>query len=93
MNKFESGITKIVIVHRHRIDRLLEMWDEIQKKFNYYLDVITYMNKMQELDIIKYLLLDEDGIKLLNFLKIGYQYSRSVMEAHDHRVRHASAAR
>lgn len=36
MTKFENGMMRLVVVHKHRIARLFEMWDEIQRKFNYY---------------------------------------------------------
>ena len=35
---------------------------------NYYLDVLTYVKKVQEIDILKYLLLDKDQVKMFNFL-------------------------
>ena len=34
----------------------------------YYLDIITYVKKMQEIDILKYLLLNKDQVNLFNFL-------------------------
>ena len=37
---------------------------------NNYLDNVSYIKKMQEIDILKYLLLDKDQIKILNFLSI-----------------------
>ena len=37
---------------------------------NNYLDIISYIKKMQEIDILKYLLLDKDQIKIFNFLSI-----------------------
>ena len=37
---------------------------------NNYLDNVSYIKKMQEIDILKYLLLDKDQIKIFNFLSI-----------------------
>jgi hypothetical protein len=35
---------------------------------NFYLDVLTYIKKMQEIDLLKYLLLSADELCLFNFL-------------------------
>jgi hypothetical protein len=37
-------------------------------KVNFYLEVLTYIKKMQEIDIIKYLFLSADQLFLFNFL-------------------------
>lgn len=42
--------------------------DKGNEKFNYQMNVMTYMRKMQELDILKYVLLSSDQITLLNFV-------------------------
>ena len=50
------------------------------KKINNYLDIITYLKKMQEIDLLKYLILDKDQVKLFNFLSmpsISIQFSDS----------------
>ena len=39
-----------------------------KNKLFYYMDIITYFKKMQEFDIIKYILLNDDQLKLLNFV-------------------------
>jgi hypothetical protein len=39
-----------------------------QQKMFFYLDVLTYVKKMQEIDILKYLLLSADQLCLFNFL-------------------------
>ena len=39
-----------------------------EKKIHYYLDIFNYINKIQEIDIIKYCLFDEDQLILLKFL-------------------------
>ena len=44
------------------------MYEASESKFNYNIDIITYLKKMQEIDIIKYLLLDVDTLNLMNFI-------------------------
>ena len=44
------------------------LYRKASKKMNYYLDVLTYVKKVQEIDILKYLLLDKDQVKMFNFL-------------------------
>ena len=51
--------------------------DIAEKKIHYYLDIYTYITKMQEIDIMKYCLFDEDQLTLIKFLskppvKLGY---------------------
>ena len=50
------------------------------KKVNNYFDIFTYVNKMQEIDLIKYLLLNKDQVKLFNFISkpsISMSYTNS----------------
>ena len=50
------------------------------KKIEYYFDVFTYVRKMQEIDILKYLLLDKDQVNMFNFMSkpsISKDYSDS----------------
>lgn len=42
--------------------------EQAEKKIHYYLDIYTYIKKMQEIDIIKYSLYDEDQLTLFKFL-------------------------
>lgn len=39
-----------------------------EKKIHYYLDIYTYIKKMQEIDLLKYCLFDEDQLELFDFL-------------------------
>jgi hypothetical protein len=39
-----------------------------EKKFNNNIDLVTFMKKMQEIEILKYLLLDRDTLRLMNFI-------------------------
>jgi len=49
-------------------NKKLKLFENAEKKFNHNIDMVTYMKKMQELDIIKYLLLDENTLELVNFI-------------------------
>jgi hypothetical protein len=52
-----------------------EIFLKAEKKLFYNIDILTYMKKMQELEIIKYMLLDEESLKLVNFIsKPGVSY-------------------
>lgn len=44
------------------------VFENADKIFNKNLDVINYMKKMQEIDIVKYLVLDNETLDLMNFL-------------------------
>lgn len=44
------------------------IFDNAERKFNNNIDLVTYMNKMQEVEILKYLLLDRDTLQLMNFI-------------------------
>lgn len=46
----------------------INIFNNAQTKFNYNLDLVTYMKKMQEIEILKYLILDKDTIHLMNFI-------------------------
>ena len=39
-----------------------------ERKIHYYLDIYTYIKKMQEIDLIKYCLFDDDQLKLFKYL-------------------------
>jgi len=39
-----------------------------ERKIHYYLDIYTYIKKMQEIDLIKYCLFDDDQLKLFRYL-------------------------
>ena len=58
MNKFEAGMRNLVVLHKHRIERLLEMWDEIQQKFNYYSAKVIFPKEVS-LKILKRYLYDK----------------------------------
>jgi hypothetical protein len=57
-----------------------QLYERATQKLNYYFDVFTYIKKMQEIDIIKYLLLDQDQVKLFNYISkpsVSLSYSDS----------------
>jgi hypothetical protein len=47
---------------KHRI------FENAENKFDHNIDMVNYMKKMQELDILKYLILDENTLQLMNFI-------------------------
>jgi hypothetical protein len=44
------------------------MLKKCEFKIHYYLDIYTYIKKMQEIDLIKYCLFDENQLKLFKYL-------------------------
>jgi len=67
MNSFEILMSLCCICHRNwRIKRkIIKKGD---KTVEHYLDVLTYLKKMTELDYIKYLMLNHDQLNLFNFI-------------------------
>jgi len=62
------------------------IYSSSESKFNYYMDLITYMKKMQEIDIIKYLLLDVDTLNLMNFIsKPSISLTKSQFETKEYK--------
>lgn len=45
-----------------------KLYEEGEGKINHYIDILTFIKKMQELDLIKLLFLSHEQIRLLNFL-------------------------
>lgn len=57
-----------------------KFYEKASKKMVYYFDIYSYIKKMQEIDIIKYLLLNKDQVKLFNFISrpsVSMSYSDS----------------
>jgi hypothetical protein len=50
------------------IKKKINIFTNAEMKFNYNLDLVTYMKKMQEIEILKFLILDKDTIRLMNFI-------------------------
>jgi hypothetical protein len=50
------------------IKKKQQIFVNAEKKFNHNIDLVTFMKKMQEIEILKYLLLDRDTLKLMNFI-------------------------
>jgi len=51
-----------------RLNKQLDINDVANQKFNQSIDIINYMTKMQEIDILKLLILDEDMVEIMGFL-------------------------
>jgi hypothetical protein len=66
MNSGQILVSTFCCKKRFRIKT--EIIERGEKKINHYLDVFTYLKKMQELDILKYLLLSKDELTVFNFL-------------------------
>src|SRR5690606_34789442 len=45
-----------------------KLFMDAENKINFYMDVLTYIKKMQEVDILKYLLLSPDQLDLFSFM-------------------------
>jgi hypothetical protein len=45
-----------------------QLFEKSREKLHYYMDVHTYIKKMQEIDILKFLLLNDDQRTLFNFI-------------------------
>ena len=63
-----------------RLELKNSLFKKSYKKMEYYFDIYTYFKKIQEIDILKYLLLDKNQVKLFNFLSrpsVSLAYSDS----------------
>jgi hypothetical protein len=63
-----------------KLDLKNKLYEKGSKKLEYYFDIFTYLKKMQEIDLIKYLLLDKNQIQLFNFISkpsVSMNYSDS----------------
>jgi len=45
-----------------------QIFHNAEEKFNYNIDLVTFMRKMQEVEILKYLVLNRDTLQLMNFI-------------------------
>ena len=52
----------------YRLKKRKILFQKCEKKMYYYLDIFVYIKKIQEIDIIKYCLLDNDQIVLFDYL-------------------------
>ena len=50
------------------VKKKINIFSNAEDKFNYNLDLVTYMKKMQEIEILKFLVLDKDTVRLMNFI-------------------------
>jgi hypothetical protein len=49
-------------------ERRSEFFNKAEEKIHYYFDIYNYIQKMQEVDLLVYTLLEDDQIKLFEFL-------------------------
>ena len=71
MNKFETGLRGLVLVYISRVSSLHQLWDEIQKKFNYYSSKYIFPKEVSIKIIRRY---------LLKKLKEFYFYQRDLKQ-------------
>jgi len=45
-----------------------DIYNKGEKRLVHYFDLVTYMKKMDEVDTLKYMLLDENSLRLMNFV-------------------------
>jgi hypothetical protein len=50
------------------IKKKQKIFQNAEEKFNHNIDLVTFMKKMQEVEILKYLLLDRNTLRLMNFI-------------------------
>ena len=69
INLFEIGISLIVPCCRcKRLQRKEEMFKKGYMKIFFQLDVLTYLRKMQQIELLSYILLDHHESQMVNFL-------------------------
>jgi len=63
------------IICKNKNKEKKEIYSKAEKKIFYNIDILTYMKKMQELEILKFMLLDDNSLKIMNFIsKPGVSY-------------------
>lgn len=66
-----SDLFKVIFCCRCRsksYNKKIHIFHNAETKFNHNLDLVTFMKKMQEIEILKYLILNKDTIHLMNFI-------------------------
>jgi len=56
------------IICKNELKKKKKIFDIAEEKFNYNLDILTYLKKMLEIDILKYLILDKNLLNIMNFI-------------------------
>ena len=76
--KYRNVITsweffEMIICCRNKVKK--DLYLKAEKKIFYNIDIFTYIKRMQEIEIMKYMLLDEKSLKIMNFIsKPGVAY-------------------
>ena len=64
----EILITKIFFCCSKKIRKKKKLFDKCEERIYYYLDIFVYSKKMQEIDLLKYSLFDDDQFILFKYL-------------------------
>ena len=76
LNSFQIFISSIFFCVSKKNYRRYQIFRNAEKKIHYYLDIFTYVKKMQEIDLLKYCLFDEEQLNLFEFLsKPPYKFT------------------
>ena len=65
---FDALFSKLFFWYSTKLERRREFFNKAEEKIHYYFDVYNYIQKMQEVDLLVYTLLEDDQIKLFEFL-------------------------
>ena len=65
---FDAIWSKLFFWFSKKQERRKEFFTKAEEKIHYFFDVNNYIQKMQEIDLLIYSLLDHDQVKLLDFL-------------------------
>ncbi len=65
---FDALLSKLFFWYSNKQERRREFFNKAEEKIYYYFDVYNYIQKMQEVDLLVYTLLEDDQIKLFEFL-------------------------
>ena len=65
---FDALFSKLFFWYSTKLERRREFFNKAEEKIYYYFDVYNYIQKMQEVDLLVYTLLEDDQIKLFEFL-------------------------
>ena len=76
LNIFQIFFSSLFFCVSKKNYRRYQIFKNAEKKIHYYLDIFTYVKKMQEIDLLKYCLFDEEQLNLFEFLsKPPYKFT------------------
>ena len=76
LNIFQIFFSSLFFCVSKKNYRRYQIFRNAEKKIHYYLDIFTYVKKMQEIDLLKYCLFDEEQLNLFEFLsKPPYKFT------------------